>query len=184
MSNNDKNPWTLLGSREIYRNPWIRVREDQVLRPDKKQGIYGVIEFQSLAIGIVPVTDDMETVLTGQYRYPVDEYSWELPEGGGSLGKDPLDEAKRELLEETGITANEWIDLGPFHLSNSVTNEAGRISLARRLSFGKPNPDGDEVIETKKISLGEAFDMCMDGRITDAVSIIGIARALNYMGGE
>ena len=95
-----------------------------------------------------------------------------------------MDEAKRELLEETGVTATEWIDLGLFHLSNSVTDEAGRIYLARGLTFGAANPDGDEVIETKRLPLAEAYDMCMDGRITDAVTIIGITRALDYIGRE
>jgi 8-oxo-dGTP pyrophosphatase MutT (NUDIX family) len=155
-----------------------------VLRPDQKPGIYGVVEFNSLAIGIVPVTDDGDIVLTGQFRYTLDVYSWELPEGGGALDRDPLDEAKRELLEETGVTAEEWIDLGRLHLSNSVTDEEGRVFLARRLTFGKANPDGDEVIETKRLPLVEAYEMCMDGRITDAVSIIGITRALDYLGRE
>ena len=177
----DDNHWTVIGSREIYRNPWIRVREDQVLRPDRKPGIYGVVEFQTSALGIVPLADNGDTVLVGQYRYTLGEYSWELPEGGGAKVGDSLPDAKRELIEETGIMAGEWIDLGRFHLSNSVTDEAGRIYLARKLSFGPSRPDGDEVLRTQRLPLVEAHAMCMDGRITDAVTIIGITRALNWL---
>ncbi len=179
----DDNQWTLLGSREIYRNPWIRIREDQVVRPDKKPGIYGVVEFQTTALGVVPVADNGDTVLVGQYRYTLEAYSWEIPEGGGVKTGDTLPDAKRELVEETGITATEWIDLGPFHLSNSVTDEAGRVYLARGLEFGDSRPDGDEVLRTWRLPLEEAYAMCMDGRITDAVSIIGITRAVHWLAG-
>ena len=180
MDTFNDNHWKLIGSREIYRNPWLRVREDQVIRPDNKPGIYGVVEFQTTALGIVPLAENGDTVLVGQYRYTLGEYSWELPEGGGAKHGDTLPDAKRELVEETGITAGEWIDLGRFHLSNSVTDEAGRIYLARDLTFGDARPDGDEVLRTWRIPLEEALGMCMDGRITDAVSIIGITRAFNW----
>ncbi|MDR3706665.1 MAG: NUDIX hydrolase [Capsulimonadaceae bacterium] len=181
MTQRNDNHWTLIGSREIYRNPWIRVREDQVLRPDAKPGIYGVVEFQTVALGIVPVDENGDTVLVGQYRYTLGQYSWELPEGGGAKGIDPLEEARRELVEETGISASAWTDLGQFHLSNSVTDESGRIYLAQGLSFGEQRPDGDEVLRTWRLPLIEAHAMCMDGRITDAVSIIGITRAVSFL---
>ena len=176
----DDNHWVRVGSREVYRNPWIRVREDQVIRPDGEPGIYGIVEFQNLALGIVPVTSDMQTILVGQYRYALSEYSWEIPEGGGRLGVDPLIEAKRELEEESGATSDSWVDLGRFHLSNSVTNEEGRIYLAQNVSLGTARPDGDEVLRQRILPVSEAYRMCIDGRITDAVSIIGIMRAVAY----
>ncbi len=162
-------------------NPWVRVREDQVLRPDDKPGIYGVVEFANYALGVVPVTDDGDTFLVGQWRYPLGRYSWEIPEGGGPKHIDPLISAKRELVEETGITADEWTDLGAFDLSNSVTNETGFVYLARNLSLGNASPDGDEVINVCRLALAEAFKMCMDGQITDAVTIIGVVRAWEYL---
>ncbi|HEY3333448.1 MAG TPA: NUDIX hydrolase [Capsulimonadaceae bacterium] len=177
----EKNHWQVIGSREVYRNPWLRVREDQVIRPDKKPGIYGVVEFQNIALGIVPVDETGNTILVGQYRYTLGLYSWELPEGGGALDRDHLDEAKRELLEETGVSATDWVDLGEFHLSNSVTNECGRVFLARGLTFGESEPDGDEVLQTRRVPLTEAWEMCLDGRITDGVTIIGIARAVEWL---
>lgn len=181
MADTARGPWTRLGSREVYINPWIRVREDQVIRPDGKHGIYGVVEFANFALGAVAVSDDGDTFLVGQYRYTIDEYSWEIPEGGGAKDVAPLESIQRELWEEAGIVAAEWVDLGPFHLSNSVTDEVGRVYLASGLTLGEPHPDGDEVIAVRRLPLAEAFEMCMDGRITDGVSIIGLTRAVNYL---
>ncbi len=175
------NPWRTRGSREIYVNPWIRVREDHVIRADGRDGIYGVVEFQNHALGIVPVTDDGDTFLVGQWRYPLGLYSWEIPEGGGPLRLPLLDSAKRELAEETGLTASHWTDLGPFHLSNSVTNEGGQIFLAQDLTIGEPAPEGDEVLALRRLPLLGAYAMAMDGRITDGVSVIGLARAVRFL---
>ena len=178
---NPLNPWRTRGSREVYVNPWIRVREDHVIRADGRDGIYGVVEFQHHALGIVPVTDDGDTFLVGQWRYPLGLYSWEIPEGGGPLSVPLLESARRELAEETGLTASRWTDLGPFHLSNSVTNEAGQIFLAQGLTLGEAAPEGDEVLTVRRLPLAEAYAMALDGRITDGVSIIGLARAVHRL---
>ncbi len=176
-----RDPWQTRGSREVYVNPWIRVREDHVVRADGRPGIYGVVEFQNYALGIVPVTDDGDTFLIGQWRYPLDLYSWEIPEGGGALALPVLESAQRELAEEAGIEASDWTDLGEFHLSNSVTNETGRVFLAQGLTLGEARPEGDEVLALRRVSLSEAYAMAMDGRITDGVSIIGLARVVQYL---
>jgi 8-oxo-dGTP pyrophosphatase MutT (NUDIX family) len=181
MPSQEESHWSVIGSREIYINPWIRLREDHVIRPDGKPGIYGVVEFPTYALGIVPLDSDDNVYLVGQYRYTLGIYSWEIPEGGGDKRMPMLQSAQRELVEETGISASEWIDLGPLHLSNSVTDEEGRVYLARDLTLGPPKPDGDEVLQTKKVPLAEAYEMCIDGRITDAVAIIGIVRAMEYL---
>ena len=178
----NENPWLTRGSREIYVNPWIRVREDHVIRADGRDGIYGVVEFQNYALGIVPVFDNGDTLLVGQWRYPLGLYSWEIPEGGGPLSVPLLVSAQRELVEETGLTASQWTDLGPFHLSNSVTNEAGQIFLARNLTVGDAQPEGDEVLSVLRLPLAKAYAMALDGRITDGVSIIGLARAVSFLG--
>ena len=184
LSSDPLNPWRTRGSREVYVNPWIRVREDHVIRADGRDGIYGVVEFQNHALGIVPVTGDGDTFLIGQWRYPLGLYSWEIPEGGGPLHIPLLDSARRELAEETGLTAATWTDLSSFHLSNSVTNEAGQIFLAQDLTFGEAAPEGDEVLALRRLPLLEAHAMAMDGGITDGVSIIGLARAVRYLGLE
>jgi len=177
-----RNPWRVRGSRSVYINPWISVREDHVLRPDGQLGIYGVVQFQNYALGIVPVTETGETILVGQWRYPLGLYSWEIPEGGGALSRPPLESAQRELAEETGIVAGTWTDLGPVHLSNSVTDEAGAVFLAQGLHFGPAHPEGDEVLAVRRLPLSEAWQMALDGRITDGLSIIGLARAVHFLG--
>ena len=182
MPADPRNPWQTLGSRQVYVNPWIRVREDHVLRADGHPGIYGVVEFQNYALGIVPVSDEGDTWLVGQWRYPLGLYSWEIPEGGGPLAVTPLESAQRELTEETGLIADTWTDLGPFHLSNSVTNEEGRIFLAQGLTAGPADPGGDEVLIVRRLPFAEAHDMALDGRITDGVSIIGLTRAARHLG--
>ncbi len=178
---NHENPWRTLESVPQYENAWIRVREDRVLRPDGQPGVYGVVEFKNRAIGVVPVTAELDTFLVGQYRYPLHAYSWEIPEGGGPLGESPLESAKRELAEETGLTAARWTYLGDLHTSNSVTNEVGAVYLAEGLSFGESRPEGTERLEVRRLPLAEAYRMAMAGEITDSLAVIGLARAWAYL---
>jgi hypothetical protein len=140
------NPWKTLSSHMVYDNPWIRVREDQVLRPDGLPGIYGVVEFKNRAIGVLPVEDDGSVRLVGQYRYPLKAYSWEIPEGGGPLSESPEATAHRELREETGLTAGLLELVATSHLSNSVSDELGYIFRASELKEGAQDPEGTERI--------------------------------------
>jgi 8-oxo-dGTP pyrophosphatase MutT (NUDIX family) len=173
-----ENPWKTLSSANKYSNRWFSVREDQVIRPDGKPGIYGVVSAARLAIGIVPLWDDGSVTLVGQFRYPGKEYSWEIPEGGGELSEDPLDGAKRELREETGIEARTWEYLGRMHTSNCFVDEVCHLFLAKDLTPGTPEPDPEELVETRRVAFEEAVAMAMDGRITDSISIVGIFRLL------
>ena len=178
-----ENPWKILSSKFIYENDWIRVREDAVLNPAGKEGIYGTLHFKNKALGIVPVDEAGYTWLVGQYRYPLHEYSWEIPMGGGKIGIDILESAKRELLEETGISATEWSMVARVHTSNSVTDEEGFVYLAQNLTFGVSQPEETEALQVRKVHLSEAFEMCMRSEITDAISVIGlmkVAKLLQY----
>ena len=177
-----ENPWKTLDTRTVYDNPWIKVTESQVVNPSGKNGIYGVVSFKNKAIGVVPVDAEGNIYLVGQYRYTLKEYSWEIPEGGGPLGEDPLDTAKRELKEETGLEAKEWKNICRIHTSNSVTDEEGFIFMARDLVSGESEPEETEKLHVKKVSLQKAVAMVMNDEITDSLSIAGILKAARILG--
>ncbi len=168
------NPWQTHESRIVYDNPWIRVCEDQVTRPDGQPGIYGVVHFKGLAIGVLPVDDEGCTYLVGQYRYVLNQYSWEIPEGGCPEGEAPLEAAARELLEETGLRAAHYELLGRSHLSNSATDEESLFYLATGLTQGVAQPEGTEQLQVRRVPFTEALAMVQRGDITDAISVMAI----------
>ena len=174
------NPWTKLSSKTIYKNEWIRLREDQVITPTGTKGIYGVVETKP-AIGVIPLTEDLQTYLVGQYRYTLDVYSWEIPEGGGLDGEDILAGAQRELLEETGLTAKKWTYLDTMYTSNSITNEIGYLYLAEELTEGEARPDHTEDLQIRKLPFMEAWDMVLKNEIKDSLAVIGLMRVYNYL---
>ena len=176
MTDPTKNPWQTLTTKEVYDNPWINITHREVLNPSGNPGIYGVVHFKNLAIGIVPLDEDLNTWLVGQYRYTLNAYSWEIPEGGGIIGTPPLDSAKRELQEETGILANKWTKVLDLHTSNSVTDEAGLAYVAQDLSFVEADPEDTEDLLIRKLPFSEAVEMVMNGTITDALAMVSILK--------
>ena len=173
MPDETKNPWTLVSTRNIYDNQWISVREDAVIQPDGGRGIYGVVHFKNIAIGVLAVENDF-IYLVGQYRYPLERYSWEIPEGGCAEGEDPLDAARRELEEETGLRAKNWRKLGEAYLSNSVSDELAVWFVATELTQGERRPEGTEQLEIRRVPFGDALRMALSGEISDAISQIAI----------
>jgi 8-oxo-dGTP pyrophosphatase MutT (NUDIX family) len=173
----EANPWRTLSSRVVYENAWIKVREDQVIRPDGEPGIYGVVTPTGVATGVIALGDDDQVTLVGQFRYTLSDYSWEIVEGGAQPGEEPMDAAKRELGEEAGLVASRWRALGgPVHLSNCFTDEAGYLFVAEGLSDVEPDPDGTERLALRTVPLAEALEMVDRGEITDAMSVIGLLR--------
>lgn len=172
----DSNPWKLLSRRAIYDNPWIQVDEDRVINPGGGNSRYGTVRFKNKAIGIIPIDEHGNTWLVGQYRYVPDAYSWEIPMGGSPLGEDILETARRELKEETGLTAEKWTRLMRLHTSNSVTDEEGFVFVAQHLTEGATEFEETEDIRVKKLPLLDAVQMVMDGGITDAISVAGLLR--------
>lgn len=167
------NPWQTLSSVNVYDNPWIGVREDRVVRPDGNEGIYGVVHFKNTAVGILAIEDD-HIFLVGQHRYPLDLYSWEIPEGGCPEGEDTLRAARRELEEETGLRAARWEFLGEAYLSNSVSDERAVWYLATELTAGASAPEGTERLSIRRVPFAEALRLARVGEITDALTLLAI----------
>lgn len=171
----EANPWTTLDSRSVYENPWIRVREDRVIRPDGLPGIYGVVEFRTRAVGVLPVEDDGSIWMVGQYRYALGRYSWEIPEGGSPPEETPEETARRELIEETGIVAAHLEPLGgPVHLSNCVSNEAGYLFRATGLTPGPSRPEETERLQVRRFAWDEVWSLFRAGEITDSLTVIAL----------
>lgn len=175
------NPWETLSARTAYENPWIRVEHRDVQNPSGGAGIYGVVHFKNTAVGIVPLDTNGDTWLVGQYRYTLERYSWEIPEGGAPAGTDPLESARRELLEETGLRARIWTPLLELHTSNSVTNEYGVAYVAQDLEQGEAQPEETEQLHIRRLPFSEVVDMVLSGEITDALSMIAILKVNEWL---
>lgn len=161
----------------MYDNPWITVSHREVTAPTGNPGIYGMVHFKNTAVGVLPIDDQGNTWLVGQHRYTLNKFMWEIPEGGGSPEEGELNVAKRELREETGITAARWTTLLELHTSNSVTDEYGIGFVAQDLSFGETAPDDTEILQIKKVPLSTAVDMAMQGEISDALAMACLLKA-------
>lgn len=168
--------WKTNTSTLVYDNPWISVTHNEVITPKGTAGIYGVVHFKNIAIGIVPIDEEGNTWLVKQSRYSLNQYTWEIPEGGCPAGEDPLAAAKRELEEEVGLQAHDWQELMQMHLSNSVTDEFCQVFVARNLFTGQQQLEATEDIEYRKVPLAEAIAMVKRGEITDAISVAALLR--------
>ena len=172
--NTESNPWKIITSKQVYDNPWIQLTEYDVINPNGGKGIYGKVHFKNTAIGVVVLDDMMNTWIVGQFRFTVDQYSWEIPEGGGLIGVDPLIGAKRELLEETGLIADHWEPLLSMHLSNSVSDELAIIFLARGITQKTAEPEETEQLKIQKLPFEKVYEMVEAGQITDSMSVAAI----------
>lgn len=166
--------WKRLSSRPVYDNPWITVFEDDVINPGGGRNLYGHVHFKNLAVAILPLDGEGNTWLVGQERYTLGHHSWELPMGGAPGNEDPLDAAKRELKEETGLTAVRWTEIMRLHTSNSITDETGIVYVAEELTDGETAFEETEAIEVLKLPLEDAIGMALDGRITDSISVAAL----------
>jgi 8-oxo-dGTP pyrophosphatase MutT (NUDIX family) len=181
----DVGPWRRHTRRVAYANPWIEVLHDEVARPDGGPGIYGVVHFRSRAVGVVAVGDDGRLLLVGQHRYTLDEYSWEIPEGGVAEGESLLDGARRELREETGFEAAEWRQLCRMSVSNSITDETGALFVATGLRPGPATPDDTEALELRWNTLEDVLRGIDAGEIHDLMTIAAVTRyALEVLAGR
>ncbi|MBD81589.1 MAG: DNA mismatch repair protein MutT [Crocinitomicaceae bacterium] len=170
------NHWKTIESKPVYQTPWIKVTDHKIIDPGGNPGQYGVVTFKNLAVGVIPLDQENNTWIVGQFRYPLNEYSWEIPEGGGALQLPPIDSAKRELLEETGITAKDWELILEMDLSNSASTEKAFIYVARDLNFQTAEPDENEDLQILKIPFDELYKRVVSGEIRDSLTVAGVLR--------
>ena len=172
-------PWTPGDERVAFESAWITVSDQVATAPTGRPARYGLVRFKNLAIAVLPIHDDGTVTLVGQHRFPLGDYSWELPEGGSPLGEDPLDGAKRELAEETGLAATDWREVLRTQLSNSVTDERMIGYIATGLSpanSGQHQADDTEAIAVARVPFREALDAAMAGQLPDMLTVAMLLR--------
>lgn len=178
---NNQNPWQTLSTKVVYQNPWMRVREDTVIRPDGTDGIYGVMESEDSVL-IVALNDQDEVYLIHSFSYPASSWGWGLPGGGGD-NEEPEIAAKRELAEETGIRAKKWTSLGKLRVSSGLTTEKTVVFLAQGLSFGDriESDDKDLITQGKFVSFDEIDDMLHKNEVDSAQTVTGLYLAQRWL---
>ena len=172
----EENPWQIRSQKQVYDNPWIRIDEYDVINPAGNPGIYGTVSFKNRAVGIVPLAANGDIWLVGQYRFPLRQYHWEIPMGGAPADELPLDCARRELKEETGLIARDFTPLCHLHMSNCISDEEGFVFLAQNLTQADSEPEETEVLSIRRLPFTEALAMVLDGRITDAITVAALQR--------
>jgi 8-oxo-dGTP pyrophosphatase MutT (NUDIX family) len=175
--NEGHNPWTKISSEVKYENPWIKIVEDKVKNPAGNDGIYGVVHFKTHAIAVIPLDENNNTWIVGQYRYPLDSYEWEIVEGGCPEGTSPLETAHRELHEEVGLKAETMEMILEMQLSNSTTDEVSYTYIARGLSYVGETPEEEEELAIRKLPFTELYEMVLRGEIRDSLSVASVLRA-------
>ncbi len=169
-------PWHWESERHIYENSWISVFERRGRKPDGTPGLYGIVRFRNRAIGVIALFADGSLTLVGQFRVPLDRWSWEIPEGGGPPDEPPLTAAQRELAEETGLSATQWREILRTDISNSVTDETGVVFLATGLAEGIAHPEGSEHLSLRRVHFPTALAMIDTGEIRDALTQLALLR--------
>jgi 8-oxo-dGTP pyrophosphatase MutT (NUDIX family) len=173
----DGNPWTVKRVTRPFENDWFSIDAHDVVRPDGADGTYSVIRVRRMAVGVLPIDDAGRVHLVGQWRFPLGRYSWEMPEGGAEPGEDALECARRELEEETGLSAQTYLQILEMDLSNSLTDERAVLFLATDLREGQSNPEAVEVLQRRTAPFADVLARVVDGRIRDSLTVAAVLRA-------
>lgn len=174
MIDETKNPWKVLSTKPVHETPWIKITHHDVINPAGNSTVYTTVNFKNYAIAVIPLDENYNTWIVGQYRFPINEYSWEIIEGGGPIELSPQESAARELKEEAGITAKVWHEIYEFHASNSATDELAKVFVAKDLSFGESCPEESEELQVKKIPFQELVSMVYENKVKDSLTIISV----------
>lgn len=174
--NHKLNPWKTKSTKVVYKNPWITVKENKVIRPDGKDGIYGVVQIPD-GVAIVALDDDDNVLLIGEWRYPISKYSWSIICGTCDNDEKPLSAAKRELAEEANIKALKWKYLLTYHPSPGLVDETAHVYLATGLKRMVGQQEETEDIKVKRVSFKKALEMVAKGKITDSYAVVGLLKA-------
>jgi ADP-ribose pyrophosphatase len=177
INNSQSDPFVLVGSKVAYENPWIKVEHQDVIRPDGNPGIYGIVRFKNRAVAVLPIEDNGYVWLIGQWRKPLDRWSWEVPEGGVPFDEDLEAGARRELEEEAGLIAGSLVKVMEFDVSNCVCDEVGVAYIAYDLRHGVMAPDPTEVLSLRRIHFTQLLDEIDQGLIRDAPTLVTVLRA-------
>ncbi len=172
----DPNPFTVVDRKVLYDSPWIRLRLDRIEHRCGGRRDYAVCGFRRTACGVLALDEQDRVVLVGQWRYPLETYSWELPEGGGEENESPLETIRRELAEEAGLEAATWEPLAFFHTSNSSTDEETFLFLARDLmpATGGHGPEDTEELACRHEPFAECLERALSGEITDSLTVVAL----------
>ncbi|MFN8535593.1 MAG: NUDIX hydrolase [Dehalococcoidia bacterium] len=176
-----RGPWQVLATREVYRNRWLRVREDSVIRPDGQAGIYGVVEPDDNA-AIVALDNAGRVALLAEFVYPLGIETLQIPSGAIDPGEAPQAAAQRELAEETGLRAGRWESLGHLALSGGISTQVSHLFLARDLAAGEARPEGTERVALRFVPLNDALALADQSAIVDSPSLVGLYRAARRIG--
>jgi 8-oxo-dGTP pyrophosphatase MutT (NUDIX family) len=173
----DTNPWTEHGQGLRYENPWFAVYDHDVTHPGGARSMYGVIRMRKRAVGVLPIDADGVVHLVGQWRFPLGRYSWEMPEGGAEPGEELEECARRELSEETGLSAGRLDLMLDLDMSNSVTDERAFIYLATDLEPGIAHSEEVEVLRRCAAPFKEVMERALNGGIRDAMTVAALLAA-------
>lgn len=175
-----ENPWVIKSQDVKYENNWIRVWEYEVVTPANKDGIYGVVETKQRGNAIIPMDVEGNTWLVGEYNFVLNDYKWNIPQGGTPLGeKTPLEAAREELQQETGITAEKWTKIMDLHPDYGILRSEVNVFLARDLSFGEADYSTEQ-LKVHKLPFKDVVTMVRLGEITSGIAVSAILR-LNDM---
>ena len=171
-----KGDWKIKSSEDVYSNPWISIVHHEVITPGGTDGIYGEVKFKNVAIGIIPIDAEGYTWRVGQFRFPLNAYSWEIPEGGGPHHESSLHSAQRELREEVGYQASHWEKFLEMDLSNSVSNERAEVYLAKGLTFLGTEHEETENLALERLHFSELYQQVLSGEIRDSISVAAVLK--------